>query len=57
LAQEAILEIKDRKKNLIEKKRLEKKGTTKDRAQQSKVQDKVSQKQSKKTVGSKKSKN
>lgn len=57
LAQEAILEIKDRQKNLIEKRRQEKKGTAKDRAQQSKVQDKVSQKQSKKTVTGKKSKN
>jgi large subunit ribosomal protein L24e len=50
LAQEAILEIKDRKKNLIEKKRQEKKGTGKDKAAQQKVQDKVSQKASKKAT-------
>lgn len=54
LAQEAILEIKDRQKNAIEKRRQERKGTGKERAQQSKVADKVSQKQSKKTVAGKK---
>ncbi len=53
LAQEAILEIKDRKKTQIEKKRSERKGTDKTRAQQAKVQDKISQKTNKKATGGK----
>lgn len=54
LAQKAILEIKERTKNHIEKKREERKGQTK--GQSNKVQEKVSQKAQKKPV-TKKSKN